>query len=187
MSAATSTSRVDVYLVTGGRFHDTNFARLELLKLLAENDDLYVRVGEDFSDVDAIKNADLLVSYTCDVRPTQPQQDALHGTNSLLDFDTTDGPIEAFGVTIPGQPYAPDLAPGLMQMLGSRFVTHPPIQQFRVRVSAPEHPLMAGIEDFDTEDEPYCCEILGELRQYSSRSAGLSGPAALTRPTLRIG
>lgn len=176
MSAATTTSRVDVYLVTGGRFHDTNFARLELLKLLAENDDLYVRVGEDFSDVDTINNADLLVSYTCDVRPTQAQQDALktylndggrwfalHGTNSLLDFDTTDGPIEAFGVTIPGQPYAPDLAPDLMQTLGSRFVTHPPIQTFRVRVSAPEHPLVAGIEDFDTEDEPYCCEILGEL------------------------
>ena len=28
--------RIDVYLVCGGRYHDFDFARLELLKLLAE-------------------------------------------------------------------------------------------------------------------------------------------------------
>ena len=166
------TTRVNVYLVTGGRFHDTNFARLELLKLLAEDDDLYVRVGENFGNEEAIAWADLLVTYTCDIRPSTEQQlwlkefltsggrwFALHGTNSLIDFDTTDGPIDAFGVTIPGVPYAPDLAPDYMRLLGSRFVTHPPIQPYRVRVVAPEHPVVAGIDDFETEDEPYCCEF----------------------------
>ena len=43
--------RKNVLLVTGGRFHDTNFARLELLKLLAEQDDAYVRVAEDYAQV----------------------------------------------------------------------------------------------------------------------------------------
>ena len=181
------TKRINVYLITGGRFHDTGFARLELLKLLAEHDDLYVRVGEDFSNRQAIESADLLVTYTCDVRPSLEQQSwlkafvrnggrwfALHGTNSLLDFDTTDGPIEAFGVTIPGVPYAPDLAPDLMRTLGSRFVTHPPIQKFTVTVSAPEHPVVAGLEAFETEDEPYCCEFFGDIEilleaRYSSQ------------------
>jgi hypothetical protein len=179
--------RIDVHLVAGGRFHDTNFARLELLKLLAEDDDLYVTVGEDFGNREAIEAADLLVSYTCDIRPSAEQQGwlrtflerggrwfALHGTNSLIDFDTTDGPIEAFGVTIPGVPFAPDLVPDYMALLGSRFVTHPPIQKFSVRVCAPDHPLVAGLDDFETEDEPYCCEFYDEVEvlleaRYSSK------------------
>ena len=168
--------KCSVYLVAGGRFHDTGFARLELLKLLAELPRAHVRVGKDFSDLDEILASDFLISYTCDVRPTLVQQAllrtflerggkwfALHGTNSLLDFDTTDGPIEAFGVTIPGVPYAPDLAPDYMAMLGTRFITHPPIQPFRVMVTRPDHPLVAGLEDFIATDEPYCCEVLSDI------------------------
>jgi hypothetical protein len=34
-----SDSRIDVYLVVNARYHDTSFARLELLKLLAEHED----------------------------------------------------------------------------------------------------------------------------------------------------
>ena len=40
-------SRIDAYLVTGGKYHDVDFARLELLKLLAEHDDVRVRVAAD--------------------------------------------------------------------------------------------------------------------------------------------
>ena len=36
-------TRVDVYLICNAKYHDTNFARLELLKLLAEHEDVYVR------------------------------------------------------------------------------------------------------------------------------------------------
>ena len=34
--------RVDAYLVAGGKYHDINFARLELLKLMHADDDLRV-------------------------------------------------------------------------------------------------------------------------------------------------
>jgi type 1 glutamine amidotransferase len=47
----------------------------------------------------------------------------------------------------------------LMQTLGSQFVAHPPVGPFRVRVSQPGHPLVAGIEDFEVEDELYLCEV----------------------------
>ena len=50
-----------------------------------------------------------------------------------------------------------------MQLLGSRFVAHPPHQAFTVRVSGVQHPLTAGLIDFDVEEEePYYCEKLGE-------------------------
>ena len=58
--------RKDVYLVVGGKYHDFDFARLELLKLLAEHDVIRVKVANDYSDVDAMCESDLLVTYTCD-------------------------------------------------------------------------------------------------------------------------
>ena len=91
--------RLDVVLVAGGKYHDIDFARLELLKLLAEDERIRTRVYEDYSNLHAISNADFLITYTCDVRPTLEQQKvlrdfvangkrwlALHGTNSILQF-----------------------------------------------------------------------------------------------------
>ena len=82
----------------GGVWHDFDFARLELLKLLAEDERIRVEVASDYRDVDAIAATDVLVTYTCDVRPTEEQQavlrpvggrrrtlDSLHGTNSAID------------------------------------------------------------------------------------------------------
>lgn len=155
--------KIDVYLVCNAKYHDTNFARLELLKLLAENEDIHTRVAENFSDIEAIRASSLLLTYTCDLRPTEQEQAglemflqdggrwfALHATNALLEF-------------VDGKADTPDLAPLFMEMLGSRFVAHPPNQTFRVRVTDVDHELTRGLEDFDVHDEePYYCEPKGE-------------------------
>jgi type 1 glutamine amidotransferase len=45
-------------------------------------------------------------------------------------------------------------------LLGSFFLTHPPICRFRVDVSDIDHPLTQGIgRSFDVEDEPYFIEL----------------------------
>lgn len=155
--------RIDAYLVCGGKYHDMDFARLELLKLLAEHEQIRVRVGEDYGNVAAIGAADFLVTYTCDVVPTEEQLAvlesflasgrrwfALHGTNSILRY------VKGAGWD------APRSAPRLMQMLGSQFVAHPPIQPYRVEVSDPDHPLVRGIEPFEADDELYLCEYHGD-------------------------
>ena len=155
--------KIDVYLVCNAKYHDTNFARLELLKLLAENEDIHTRVAENFSDVEAIANSTLLITYTCDLRPTPEEQEALaaflekggkwfalHATNALLDF-------------VDGKADTPDVAPRFMELLGSRFIAHPANQKIEIRVTDVEHPLTTGISDFEVEDEePYYCEALGE-------------------------
>ena len=41
-----------VYLVVGGQYHDMDYARLELLKLLAEHEHMRVHVAEDYTDED---------------------------------------------------------------------------------------------------------------------------------------
>ena len=50
---------------------------------------------------------------------------------------------------------APRESRTFMETLGSQFVAHPPIAPFRVEATQPDHPLVAGIEPFDADDELY--------------------------------
>ena len=156
--------RINCVLVCGGVWHDIDFARLELLKLLAEDERVRTRVFEDYEELEAIAAADILISYTCDVTPSLKAQEtlrkwlarggrwyALHGTNSVLRL-LDDGLWDA-----------PRWAPLMMDMLGSQFISHPPIAPYRVTLADPTHPLVAGVEPFDTTDELYHLETHGEL------------------------
>lgn len=158
------TGRIDCVLIAAGKYHDIDFARLELLKLLGENERIRVRVFEDYSDLEAIRAARFLVSYTCEVIPSQAEQQALrqwveqggrwyalHGTNSVLQF-LDNGLVDT-----------PDSAPAFMELLGSQFASHPPIEPFRVDVAQPEHPLVAGIEPFEVTDERYLMDMKAEV------------------------
>lgn len=157
-----SNQRIDVYLVCNAKYHDTNFARLELLKLLAEQEDVWVRVADSYADIEAISASTLLITYTCDLCPSEAEQTALrafvenggrwfalHGTNALVEIAN-------------GKADTPDKAPELMQTLGSRFVAHPAVQTYPVRVVNTQHPLTEGMADFEIEDEPYYLEFLAE-------------------------
>ena len=174
--------RVDAVLVAAGKYHDIDFARLELLKLLAEDQRVRVRVFEDYSNIEAISAARLLVTYTCDVVPSVEQQEALrdwvaaggrwyalHGTNAILRFMKS------------GQVDTPDWAPLFMQTLGSRFIAHPPIAPYQVRNVAPAHALVAGIDAFETSDELYLSELQSGLEvllaaDFDGRAPGFIRP-----------
>lgn len=153
---------VNGYLVCGGLYHDMDYARVELLKLFGEHDRIRMRVAGDYRDCDAIAAADFLVTYTCDVNPKPAEQQALrgflgagrrwlalHGTNSVLRF------VKGAGWE------APRTSPEFMAMLGSQFLAHPPIMPYRVEVSDPSHPLVAGIVPFEVDDELYLSEYHG--------------------------
>jgi type 1 glutamine amidotransferase len=163
MADAAPGRRIDVVLVAGGLYHDFDFARLELLKLLAEHEQFRVRVQPDYDDTSALERSQILVSYTCDVRPSPAAQAAirdwveaggrwvaLHGTSSALD-STPDG-------------WAAPAAPLWADTLGSQFVAHPPIAPYRVDNVAPDHWLVKGIDGFEATDELY-------LNDYPDRSA----------------
>lgn len=152
-------------LVTGGKYHDFDFARRELLGLLAEHDEFRVRVQPDYEDADAIAAAEILVTYTCDVRPSERAQRiirdwvegggrwvALHGTNSALG-DASTRPIAT-----------PRPFPLWADTLGSQFIAHPPIEPYTVEITDPSHWLVAGLGLFEATDELY-------LNEYPDRSA----------------
>lgn len=151
--------RVEAYFVAGGRFHDIDYARLELLKLLAEHPNVRVKVGSDYEDTESITASSFLISYTCDIRPSEAAQReisnwveqggrflALHGTNAALDFSP------------PNPVGTPRCFPIWADLLGSQFISHPPIQLFPVDVADPNHWLVEGIDSFETDDELYLCE-----------------------------
>ena len=157
--------RKDVYLVCGGKYHDFDFARLELLKLLAEHDVIRVKVANDYRDIDGMCSSDLLVTYTCDEVPDKDGQVALqefvqeggkwfglHATNSVLTWVTHDPPLLR----------APRDEVTFMETLGSQFLAHPPVENYKVEISDPSHELVAGIAPFDTVDELYLSEYHGK-------------------------
>jgi uncharacterized protein len=156
-------SRTDAVLVAGGRYHDIDYARLQILNLLAEHPHVRVQVTSDWENTDLFDAAQIVVSYTCDVRPSEPAQRklrswveaggrwlALHGTNAALDLGGPNG-VDA-----------PRVFPLWADTLGSQFIAHPPIQPYKVEtahdVSADNRWLVADLEAFDTDDELYLSE-----------------------------
>lgn len=163
------TGRINAYLVCGGKYHDFDFARLQLLTLFAEDEAIRAKVAMDYTDTEAIEASDFLVTYTCDVRPTEDQQKALrrfvegggrwfalHATNCALD------PPGADGRTLFE---APRVFPLHVDTLGSQFLSHPAIEPYPVTVSpgAESDPMVQGIEPFHANDELYLSEYHGEV------------------------
>lgn len=157
--------RIEAHFVAAGKYHDIDFARLEVLKLLAEHAAIRTTVAADYGDVERIAACRFLVTYTCDLMPTAPEAAAirdfleqggrwlaLHGTNSILRF--TDAGVDC-----------PEERPDVMEMLGSQFKAHPPIgEPFRVEVVDRGHDLTRGIEDFDVVDELYLMKMMAPVK-----------------------
>ena len=165
--------RVDAVLVCGGRWHDFDFARHQLLGALGDWEQVRTRVFEDYRCLDALERADLLVTYTCDVRPAPEQQDALvefverggrwlalHGTHSAI--DPPDG--SAASTAHPGSSVRS------LTLLGGQFLGHPPIAPYTVHITAPQHPLVAGIEPFEVRDELYVLRAAPAARGAPARA-----------------
>ena len=194
MPSVSHPPRIDCVLICGGVWHDMDFARLELLKLLAEDPRIRTRVFEDYENIEAIKTADIIITYTCDIVPSLAAQEvlrewllaggrwyALHGTNSvlrMLENNRWD---------------APRWAPLMMEMLGSQFISHPPIAPYTVTIADPDHSLVKGIKPFETTDELYHLETHGPLHvlletECTERGKGfMEGNAAIgTHPVFYI-
>ena len=149
------------HLITGGfppgsaAEHDHDHVRLRLLGLLAEQN-VPASVANDFADVAKwLPISRLLITYVAGPYPDAAQCGTIRnwleaGGHWLGLHGTSGGRAERVeGLrqrrTVKGEHHA---------VLGSFFLTHPPICSFRVDVA--EHPLTRGVgESFRIEDEPY--------------------------------
>jgi type 1 glutamine amidotransferase len=159
----TETKPGRAHLVAGGfppgsmGGHDHDYARLRLLGLLAERD-VPASVANDFADVEKwLPVSRLLITYVAGPYPDATQTRVIEnwlaaGGHWLALHGTSGGRAQRverqrMRRTVKSEHHA---------LLGSMFLTHPPIREFRVDVTVPDSPLTKGLgASFVIEDEPY--------------------------------
>lgn len=163
----TETKSSRAHLIAGGfppgsmAGHDHDYARLRLLGLLAERG-VAASVANDFADVEKwLPVSRLLITYVAGPYPDAGQTRAIArwveaGGHWLGLHGTSGGRAER----VEGTRQRRTVKTEHHSLLGSRFLTHPPIRRIRVEVSAADHPLTRGLgPSFEVEDEPYFIEL----------------------------
>jgi type 1 glutamine amidotransferase len=156
-----------VHVITGGfppgsyAGHDHDYARLRLLGLLAERE-VPASVANDFADVEKwLAVSRLLITYVAGPYPDAAQCQAiqrwLDGGGHWLGLHGTSG---GRAERVEGSRQRRTVKTEHHTLLGSYFLTHPPIRRIRVEVRDPDHPLTRGLGgSFEVEDEPYFIEL----------------------------
>ena len=166
--------------------HDHDYARLRLLGLLAEQD-IPASVANDFADVEKwLPVSRLLITYVAGPYPDAAQCHAIEnwlraGGHWLGLHGTSGGRAER----VEGSRSRRTVKTEHHALLGSRFLTHPPICQIRVKVSASDSPLTRGLgTSFDVEDEPYFIELQdpGSMQILLTADYGTSGVSRTVGP-----
>ena len=141
--------------------HDHDYARLQLLGLLAERD-IPASVSNDFADVEKwLPVSRLLVTYVAGPYPDAAQCAAMRqwlnaGGHWLALHGTSGGKAER----VEGMRSRRTVKSAHHALLGGYFLTHPPIRKFRVDVVDRDHPITRGIgTSFEVDDEPYFVEL----------------------------
>jgi uncharacterized protein len=141
--------------------HDHDYARLKLLGLLAE-ENVPASVANDFADVGKwLPVSRLLITYVAGPYPDAAQTEAmrgwLDGGGCWLALHGTSG---GRAQRVEGARMRRTVKTEHHALLGSSFLTHPPIREFRVDVRDPNSPLTRGLgASFVVEDEPYFVEL----------------------------
>jgi type 1 glutamine amidotransferase len=130
------------------RNHDFDFARWKLAEALYAAGDIRTDAFNDYESV----QGDMLVSYTSQVPVTDEACDRLR---SFLEDGGRWFAVHASN-SVAGNLHLPGI-------IGSKFITHPPYTHFAVSVSAPDDPLLKGIEPFEVDDEIYVIEHMDDI------------------------
>src|SRR5712691_1519456 len=137
--------------------HDHDHARLRLLGLLAERD-VPASVANDFADIEKwLAVTRLLITYVAGPYPDAAQCRAIRtwldaGGHWLGLHGISGGRAER----VDGSRQRRTVKTEHHALLGSYFLTHPPIQKIHVDVERSDSPLTRGLgTSFDVEDEPY--------------------------------
>jgi type 1 glutamine amidotransferase len=163
----TETTPGRAHLIAGGfpagspAGHDHDYARLRLLGLLAERE-MSASVANDFSDLEKwLAVSRLLITYVAGPYPEATQCRSIRqwldaGGRWLGLHGTSGGRAER----VEGARQRRTVKTEHHALLGSYFLTHPPICKIRVDVTGGDSSLTRGLgPSFVVEDEPYFIEL----------------------------
>jgi type 1 glutamine amidotransferase len=142
------------YLICGSpdRNHDCDFARVRLAEALYAAGGIWTDVGMNYADTARLDAADLLVTYTAGVQVSDAE---CHALRRFLERGGRWFALHGANAGVESAEFA--------DIVGSRFMAHPPYRQFSVSISQPTDPLVAGIEPFDVDDELYLNEHVRDV------------------------
>lgn len=114
--------------------------------------DLEVYSSEDYGLLNPVGLSDykLVVSYT----EFSDEKIPLKQSSALLSYVASGG-----GLLVVHNGISLQRNQELGAMLGAHFSHHPEFTSLQISISAKEHPIMQGIEDFVIDDEPYYFEM----------------------------
>jgi len=166
-AAATATTPRRAHLIAGGfppgahAGHDHDYARLRLLELLSERE-VPASVAGDYADVERwLPVSRLLISYVAGPYPDAAQCAAMRrwveaGGRWVALHGTSGGRAER----VEGYRQRRTVKTEHHAVLGSYFLTHPPICRIRVEGRDVDHPITRGVGGtFEVDDEPYFIEL----------------------------
>ncbi len=148
----------NILLVLGGQWHDFDGFATAMQPILVENGHR-LDVTYDFDTLSHINETtyDLLISYTClteapEGRTTEsPTRFSDSQIKALMQWVQNGGGLLAVhSATVAGSS-----SPGLEELLGGAFVSHPEQLIYSVVPLSAPHPITSGIEAFEVCDELY--------------------------------
>lgn len=158
-------ARLRVLLLMGGpEYHNTPRHYAELAGLLAGEGRADLRITDDLSVLtpETLAPYQAVVNYSTFLTPTAEQVQALlQAVENGLGFLGLHAASATFWNS-----------PAYLTMLGSRFLRHDPFKTFRVTIADRTHPITAGVDDFDIEDELY--EVGGNTADFPALAAALA-------------
>ncbi len=140
--------------------HDHDYARLRLLTLLAEHN-IPASVANDFTDVEKwLPVSRLLITYVAGPYPDAAQSAAIQAwLSSGGHWFGLHGTSGGKAQRVDGVRNRRTVKTEHHGVLGSFFLTHPPLCTFKVDAIA-DHPLTKNVAaSFEIEDEPYFIEL----------------------------
>lgn len=150
--------RKKLLLLLGGHYHD--FAGFEaFIRELFGLDGFDVEATYDPEDLLDLGNRDAVMLYTCHVEPPANPEDGLQYTTGISD-EQTQSLIEwvRAGGGLVAAHSASTIRPdnlALKQLVGGRFVSHPPRFPFAIFPMEHRHPILKDLESFTIVDELY--------------------------------
>jgi type 1 glutamine amidotransferase len=159
---------------------------LEWIEQYPADRKLVATYSSDYTNLDRwLKHAHILLAYcsgpVADDANTEVLQWWLEGGGRMVGIHGTSG---GFARRVTQEQLATALYPGEVHFdgnaprqyvkksfhdtLGAFFMAHPPIHTFPVNVTAPSHPVVAGLPaEFEVADELYLFELQGDLADYT--------------------
>jgi uncharacterized protein len=152
-------------LLIGGvetRFHHFDELRAVLARVIAgAGASCTSLLASDAFRPEVLRRFDAIVSITTGGTLDEAEESALLGAVAENRNDAG-RPVHFLGVH--GASCSFSNSQRYAEMLGGRFLRHPPMGRFRVEIDAPDHPVTTGVDAFDIYDELYLLELCSPLQ-----------------------